>query len=230
MHILSPSQAATLSAIELNPNTTPRTRLLIARRVCRALCAKRQSIYDERQILRRQAVALRRFLPFTKDAVETLEQQATNHRDDELAGIRRCLVLYGQLIVSDPDNTAAALGFDGLCDALNINPTHREQALHEGGSSVYGLALIAQAEDSAERGGRRRGDDGPLSEACQAALFTFIRTAPGGLLPDPLAPGGPFYGAPVRVLNQDGSVSIKRPDLVVHDAGGRRVVRRPVHR
>lgn len=50
--------------------------------------------------------------------------------------------------------------------------------------------------------------------------------APAEQLPDPLASGGPLYGSTVQALNPDGSVTIKRPALTVHDSNGARVVKR----
>ncbi len=42
----------------------------------------------------------------------------------------------------------------------------------------------------------------------------------------PFGPDGPFYGVPVQVLNPDGTLTTKRPDLTVHDASDSRVVKR----
>ncbi|GAB3380439.1 hypothetical protein [Azotobacter armeniacus] len=87
------------------------------------------------------------------------------------------------------------------------------------------LIFVRNLEDSASH----RGEDckrGPLFEACFAAMGHFIRTAPKGTLPDPFCPGGPLYGAPVRMVRPDGTVTVKRPDLTVHDASGSRVVKR----
>jgi len=65
-----------------------------------------------------------------------------------------------------------------------------------------------------------------LFEACYVAFFEFIRTAPAGSLPDPFAPGGPLYGVATKQVHPDGSMTAKRPALVVHDASGSRVVER----
>lgn len=148
-----PSNIGTLARIGLKPGATLRDRLTIARRVLRTLCAEREAIHNERHALRRKANQLRRHLPFTRLAVERLEQQAGDHR----------------------------------------------------------------GEDSKR---------GPLFEACYAAFCHFIIHAPEGSLPDPFGPNGPLYGVPVRVLNPDGTETVKRPDLVVHDADGSRVVKR----
>lgn len=166
-HTCDPNMTAAFAAMELDPTTTPRTRLIITRRV--------------------------------------------------LAG-------YGALLIRDPEGTAAALGFDSLCDVLNVNTVEREQARREGLTSLEELAFVYGMEDSAER----RDDswkDGPLFNACHAALAQFIKETPRALLPDPFGPGGPLYGVPVRVLHPDGTIITKRPDLTLHDSKGSRVVK-----
>lgn len=222
---MTPDMLRTLEAILQKPATTARTRLLMTRRVCRLLCTVRQSIHTERRALRRQAACLRSGLPFTRTAIERLEQLATVHRADELATVRHVLTGFGVLLIRDPDGDADVLSFDDLCGLLNVNAVEREQARREGATSLRDVMFIRALEDSASR----RGEDckgGPLFEAYQAAMMEFIRTAPAERLPDPFAPGGPLYGSPVRILNPDGSVTIKRPDLTVHDSNGARVVKR----
>lgn len=186
-----PSNIGTLARIGLKPGATLRDRLTIARRVLRTLCAEREAIHDERHALRRKANQLRRHLPFTRLAVERLEQQAGDHRGEELALIRPVLVAYGRSLIHDHDGYMPALGFDAVCDLLNVNRIEREQARAEGVDNLGGLLFVRNLEDSASH----RGEDckrGPLFEACYAALCDFIRTAPPGTLPDPFAPGAPF--------------------------------------
>lgn len=50
--------------------------------------------------------------------------------------------------------------------------------------------------------------------------------APAEQLSDQLASGGTLYGSPVQALNHDGSVTIKRPALNVHDSNSARVMKR----
>lgn len=54
----------------------------------------------------------------------------------------------------------------------------------------------------------------------------FIRTAPAEQLPDPFAPSGRLYGSPVQALNPDGSVTIKRPALTVHNSNSAHAAQR----
>jgi hypothetical protein len=222
---MTPTLIKALADLELKPAITRRTRLLIVRRICRWLSSQRQSIRDERRILLRSAALLRSGLPFTQAAIERLEQQAGEHRATELEAIRRALVEYGILIIGDRAGMVADVDFDGLCDLLNVNTVEREQARRDGHTSLEELAFLSALEDSAERRGQDW-NDAPLFNACHAALGEFIRTAAPGTLPDPFAPGGPFYGLPVQHHHPDGTVTTKRPDLVVHDARGSRVVKR----
>lgn len=214
-----------LSRIGLKPGATLRDRLTIARHVLSAMCAEREAIHAERRDLRRKAGQLRRHLPFTRLAVERLEQQASDHRARELALIRPVLLAYGHALIHDRDGYMAALGFDAVCDLLNVNVVEREQARADGVDTLRGLVFTYALEDSASR----RGDDGeggPLNAACLAAFHDFLIHAPEGTLPDPFGPGGPLYGVPLRTLHPDGTETVKRPDLVVHDASGSRVVKR----
>lgn len=215
----------TLARKVQKPGTTKRDMLTITRRVLRHVCAYRESIHEERHALRRKANQLRRHLPFTKLAVESMEQQARDHGAEQLAMLRPVLLAYGQSLIHDHDGYMAALGFDTVCDLLNVNTVEREKARAQGVADLGGLVFVHNLEDSASH----RGEDskrGPLFEACYSAFCEFIRTAPPGTLPDPFGPDGPFYGAKLQVHHPDGTVTTKRPDLTVHDASGSRVVKR----
>ncbi len=185
------SNISTLARIGLKPGASLCDRLTIARHVLRRVCAERDAIHDERHALRRKANQLRRHLPFTRLAVERLEQQARDHRANELALLRPVLLAYGESLIHDREGHMAILGFDTVCDLLNVNVVEREQARADGVDDLAGLLFIHNLEDSASH----RGEDckrGPLFEACFLAVAEFIRTAPPGTLPDPFAPGAPF--------------------------------------
>lgn len=69
------------------PSTSKRDALTITRRVLRHVCKAKRAIYDERHAMRRQAVKLRQFLPFTAQAVADLERLASNHEADCLGAM-----------------------------------------------------------------------------------------------------------------------------------------------
>lgn len=185
-----PSTIRTLANIGLKPGASLRDRLTIARYVLRQLCAERETIHDERHALRRKANQLRRHLPFTRMAVEQMEQQARDHRADELELLRPVLLAYGGSLIHDRDGYMAALGFDAVCDLLSVNRVEREKARADGVDDLAGLIFVRNLEDSASH----RGEDskrGPLFEACYFAFCEFILTALPGTLPDPFGPDGP---------------------------------------
>lgn len=180
-----------LAQIGQKPATTLRDSLTIARLVLRHVCAYRETIHDQRHALRRLARLMRERGPFAQRRADELEQQADSYGAEHLAMARPVLLAYGQSLIHDRDGYMAALGFDAVCDLLNVNRVEREQARTEGVADLAGLVFIHNLEDSASH----LGEDskrGPLFEACFAAMADFIRTAPEGTLPDPFAPGAPF--------------------------------------
>ena len=189
---MTPTLIRTLANIGDKPTTTQRDHLTIGRRVVRLLCERRQSIHAERRELRRQAGKLRRFEPFTNLAADSLEQQAREHRAEELEKVRALLVGYGRLILLDLDGHAEALGFEALADLLNINRVDRARARREGWRTLSDLVAVHDLENSAERRGDEWGAGSPLYHASLLALVEFMRDCPAHLLPDPFAPGAPF--------------------------------------
>lgn len=181
-----------LAQIGLKPTTTMRDSLTIARHVLRRTCAYRESIREERHTLRRKARKLRQFEPFTKLAADTMEQQARDHDAERLANVRTILLTYGQSLIHDRDGYMAALGFDAVCDLLNVNRVDRERARREGWHTLSDLVGVHDLENSAERRGDEWGSGSPLYQACHLALMEFIRECPAHLLPDPFEPGAPL--------------------------------------
>ncbi|MNN76773.1 hypothetical protein D3C81_1931820 [compost metagenome] len=98
---------------------------------------------------------------------------------------------FGQSLLLDHDWLAQVLGFERLCDLLNVNTVEREQARREGFTSLNDLVFIHALEDSVERRAQDW-NDAPLFNACHAAMADFIRDCPDGVLPDPFAPGAPL--------------------------------------
>lgn len=155
-----------LADIAGNPYATPRTRLFAIRRLCRLLSQEREALYDELLALRRQANKLRAFLPFTADRVADLKWQEAVLKDD-LDIIESRLANIGRVLMIDGKRMTKAIGFDGLCDLLNINPVHRAVARRAGHSTIAKLAN-ACLEDSADRHDEAW-KDRPLFNAFHAA-------------------------------------------------------------
>ena len=194
----------TLANIGLKQGTSKRDSLTIARRVLRQLCEYRRAHLEAYRALRRLAAIRREHLPFTRHNVEALERQADGHRT-MAASVRPVLVAYGGSLIHDRDGYMAALGFDTVCDLLNVNRVDRERARREGWRTLSELIAINDLENSAERRSTEWGAGSPLFQACHAAMVEFIRTTPEHLLPDPFAPGevfGPKLPPELRIVGK----------------------------
>lgn len=188
---MTPTPTMRLCDIALKLGICASTQLITTRRICRNISRNLDAIHAERRALLRQAGKLKAFLPFTRQAIADLEEQAQTHRSDERDKAVVALAGFGQSLLFDRDDLAHTLGFERLCDLLNVNTVEREQARQEGVTSLNDLVFTHALEDSAESRGQEW-NDAPLFNACHAAMADFIRDCPEGMLPDPFAPGAPF--------------------------------------
>lgn len=188
---MTPTPTMRLCDIALKPGISASTQLITTRRICRNISSNLDAIHAERRAMRRQAGKLKAFLPFTRQAIADLEEQAQTHRSVERAKALVALAGFGRQLLFDHDGLAQALGFDRLCDLLNVNTVEREQPRRDGSASLESLVFTQALEDSAERR-RQEWNDAPLFNACHAAMENFIRDCPDGVLPDPFAPGAPL--------------------------------------
>ncbi|MDF0729216.1 hypothetical protein P0Y43_00530 [Pseudomonas entomophila] len=188
---MTPTPTMRLCDIAMKPGISASTQLITTRRICRNISRNLDAIHAERRAMRRQAGRLKAFLPFTRQAIADLEEQEQTHRSIERAKALVALAGFGQSLLLDHDGLARALGFDRLCDLLNVNTVEREQARRDGSTSLECLVFTHALEDSAERRAQEW-NDAPLFNACYTAMADFIRDCPDGVLPDPFAPGAPF--------------------------------------
>lgn len=164
-----PKIVSALHEIAAKPKATPATLLIVTRRTCRILVSIRAEIWRERKAFRREAEKLRKNLPYSVLDIEVLEDRADTHRAEEHEYIRTRLAQFGRLMSADGGGIAAGLGFDRLCDLLNVNPAHRSEARIEGGKTLRGLIFEARVEDSADVKSEHWASGGPLCEAFYAA-------------------------------------------------------------
>ncbi len=168
-----------LAELSARSTASAHTRLIAIRRLCRVLAHELEDIRAERRALRRQAAKLKPFLPFTRLAMADLERQAACHRSAAMGDLCRALAILGRRLLQDREEMAETLGFDGLCDLLNVNPCHRHEAREAGQCGLLGVIFVEGLEDSAEqRGNDRR--DGPLFNACHYAMVEFLRASSVG--------------------------------------------------
>lgn len=212
-----------LLAIAVRPELSVRSQLLIWRRVARqyqscGICERREYSSVKRR--------LKPGLPFTKSRMDEAEG---NHRT--LMDMRKKgQAAIAQWLLDAGPQIERELGVTGICDALAVNPVHRVdlEAMDEGRALDY-IAFAAGLEDSATHQSARRPatwKDGPLFQCYLERMLVFIDKHPEAM-PDPFAPGGPLYGAPVRMVDGNGQVYTKRPAVTVHESdGSTRVIER----
>jgi hypothetical protein len=163
-----PKLVSDLHAIAAKPNSTPGTLLIVTKRTCRILLQTRDEIWHERRAFLRKTRKAKHDLPYSALDIKKLEARAETHRDDEYRYVRARVVQLANAMSSDASGVAKALGFDRLCDILNVNPVHRMDARIDGGKTLRGLIFEARVEDSADvRNSTWAG--GPLCEAFYAA-------------------------------------------------------------
>lgn len=211
-------------ATKVCQHLSPRTRLIVMRRILREVLAQ-----DDREqtILRMALRAMKRRLPFTQSRVTELEKLRSDCREAN----RAVLIDYGQVLRDYHHELEASMTFDELCDVLGVNPVHRaEVADIEKG--LFAITWIGgQFEDSSAYYGKDGVTGaGPVTRAIGAAMHDFM-IKNMDKLPDPFAPGGPFHGVPTYHPQPDGTLARKSASLVLHNANGSsRVVERNIER
>lgn len=162
---MSSKLISTLRSIASKPNASATTKLITTRRICRALVRRIDSINSECRAIYREAAKQEAFLPFTRKAIADLERRADEHRADEYSTAQSELIGFGMSLLVDKEGLANALGFDRLCDVLNVSQVHREHARQDGDASIYNLTMVLRLEDSAGRKLEEWDDGGPLLHA-----------------------------------------------------------------
>lgn len=190
--------------------------LIMMRRALRHVIAEDE---QERQEQSRAIRAFKRNLPWSKSALDKYLEacRALQQHNREL------IVMYGCYLRDHHVALEAELGWGGLCDVLCVNPAHRAEAA-KADKGLFGITWIGrQFEDSATYYGSNDTGKGPITRAISAAMTTWMINNMDKL-PDPFAPGGPFYGIPTYTQMPDGSMRRNAPTVTVHDSEGSRVV------
>lgn len=180
-----------LVRIAQKPGASMGTSLITTRRICRVFGERFDAITSERRAFRREAGKLRHHLPFTANKICELQEQSTHHRKEQFDDLRKVLAGFGRSLMLDTEGLTAGLGFERLCDLLEVNTVEREKVRKDGDVSVSDLVFAHAVEESAARRGQEWNDT-PLFNACHLAFADFLKECPRDLLPDPFAPGAPF--------------------------------------
>jgi len=201
---MTPTITTRLCNIALKPGISASTNLITIRRILRNIGQQLDEIHAERRALRRRAAKLKAHLPLTQRAIAELEHQAKDYRESARAGARQVMAEFGTSLMFDREGFADSLGFERMCELLNVNPVHRHQAHDDGDgdgdASLRGVAYLSRLEDSSTGYGDDWGSGGPLYRACHAAMIRFIKECPDGQLPDLFAPEPLRLGPALRLV------------------------------
>ena len=200
-------------ADKVSEELSPRTRLIVMRRVLRHVLACDK---DERTVLKQMVRQLKGRLPFAKSKLAEVEKLLSNCRKAN----RDLLIDFGQILSNYHRELEASMTFEQLCEVLCVNPAHQ----HEVADTDKGLFAITwiggQFEDSATHYGKDGvSGAGPVTRAIGAAMQDWMLNNMDKL-PDPFAPDGPFYGVPTYTQQPDGTMVMNTPALTVHNADG----------
>ncbi|WP_110949530.1 hypothetical protein [Pseudomonas bohemica] len=224
---MKPEHSRRLFELSNRGNNDPLISLIIARRAARHLCAEAD---HDREYFDAEIDTATAGLPFTKVKLDELKADQEKRR----AGRHKNFLAIADWMLRADDYLTSVYGMETILDVLAVNPVHRAEAAEyacEARSTLSGIAWVAGLEDSANtRSGRKQPDwkNGPLFNAFQKQFMQLLLDKPGAL-PDPFAPGGPFYGMPTYYQQPDGTMARKSASLTVHGPdGSTRVVDRKI--
>lgn len=199
------------------PDTSLRTLLIAFRRIVRHAIAAEALSETELGVMIRQA---KRQLPFAKARLADLEKL----RRESIANRRQMLSAFGRWARDHHQQIEAELGWEGLCDILSVNPVHRSE-IKRPERGLFAITWIGGwYEDSATHWGKwYQTGAGPITRAIEVCMQEWMLQNMDKL-PDPFAPGGPFYGKPTYHRHPDGVMVRATPALTVHTGAKSAVV------
>lgn len=222
---MKPEYAERLCGLAVLPHLSPRSRLIVVRRLARESSARWG---DTRAFFEKQVKHFKAGLPFTAHALKCVNELRQQAREDH----KRMQHELGQWLKENDAILTQLYGFDGVLDLLEVNPVHRAEVMtyKDDERAISSAAFVGGMEESASRqSGRKPEDwkDGPLFHVYMAMMTKFMAENPGAL-PDPTAPGGPLEGLPTYTQQPNGAMVRNTPVLRVHDATGAKTIdRRP---
>lgn len=164
---MKPEHADRLNALLKLPHLSPRSTMILIRRMARLIHADHERA---REFLNEQERKARAGLPSTKRQLAAVWKL----RREGLRQYRTGLCALGSWICRNDVALTAHHGFEGICDALEVNPVHRGEvraSAEDRKRAVAAVAFVSGFEDSAGRqSGRHPIDwkDGPLFQIFMA--------------------------------------------------------------
>ena len=164
---MKPEHAERLKQLLTLTDLSPRSSLILARRVARYICNERAMSHGCAEIGKAETS-----LPFTRGQLAKIKQI-----QKEAAQLhRKTLLDIGTWLCQNEELLTEQYGFDGLCDVLEVNPVHRTEVIKHAEDmrrGISAIAFISALEDSASvQSGRQPAEckDGPLYQALRETV------------------------------------------------------------
>ena len=162
--MMKPEHAERLQTLVTVKHLSPRSRLLVLRRLARESHARWEIVqaFFDSEIKEAKAG-----LPSAAKALKMIRGLYKRAR----AGHERISSDVGQWLLENDALLTTMYGFEGICELLEVNPVHRAEVVQYAGDmdrAIFAIAFESGLEESASRqSGRHPADwkDGPLYQA-----------------------------------------------------------------
>ena len=161
---MKPEHVCRLSLLIERPHLSPRSQLILVRRMARHLNSERElsSSYFKAEVRKAKAE-----LPFTKRRLAKIKEV----QGKSLKAFKSGLSDIGAWLYLNDAALTARYGFEAICDLLEVNPVHRAEVIRYAKDMTRAIAAAAfdsgLEESASSQSGRYTADwkDGPLYQA-----------------------------------------------------------------
>lgn len=161
---MKPEHAERLKALVSVPHLSPRSRLLVLRRLARESHTRWEAVqaFFDSEIKEAKAG-----LPSTAKALKMIRGLRHQAQDEH----QQIACVVGRWLFENDALLTTMYGFEGICELLEVNPVHRAEVVQYAGDmdrAIFAVAFESGLEDSASRqSGRHPADwkEGPLYQA-----------------------------------------------------------------
>ena len=162
--MMKPEHAERLQTLVTVPHLSPRSRLIVLRRLARESHARREVVqaFFDSEIKKAKAGP-----PSTAKALKNIRGLYKQARADH----EQIACVVGQWLFENDALLTTMYGFEGICELLEVNPVHRAEVVQYASDvdrAIFAVAFESGLEESASRqSGRHPADwkDGPLYQA-----------------------------------------------------------------
>ena len=162
--MMKPEHAERLKALVSVPHLSPRSRLLVLRRLARESHTRWEAV---QAFLDGEIKGAKAGFPSAAKALKKIRGLRHQAQDEH----QQIACVVGRWLFEDDALLTTMYGFEGICELLEVNPVHRAEVVQYASDvdrAIFAVAFESGLEESASRqSGRHPADwkDGPLYQA-----------------------------------------------------------------